>query len=106
MLASSLGAGGNSSGDLFLFFATGNRGMGVTPEGRGTRHVHMLDDGMIDEFFHAVIEATEEAVLNSMLASSTMTGRNGATVHALPHDQLVEILTRGWSPFAGQDARG
>jgi L-aminopeptidase/D-esterase-like protein len=42
----------------------------------------------------ATIEATAEAVLNAMMAAETMTGRDGNTVYALPHDQLVEILTK------------
>ena len=84
------GLGGNSSGDLFLFFATGNH---------GADGLSMVPNDGLDDIFGAVVEATEEAVLNSMLASSTMTGRDGVTVHALPHDSVVEVLRRGWSPL-------
>lgn len=84
------GAGGNSSGDIFLCFATGNR-----PPAK----VQMLSEDDIDGFFHAVIEATEEAVLNALLAAQTMTGRRGVTAHALPHDELVELLSDGWLPL-------
>ncbi len=47
-----------------------------------------------------MIEATEEAILNSMLAAETMTGRGGVTAHALPVDRLLEVLREGWSPLA------
>jgi len=85
------GAGGNSSGDLFLCFATAN----LLP----SPQVRTFDDSHIDGLFHAVIEATEEAILNSMLAADTMTGSGGVTVHALPHDRLLEVLQEGWSPL-------
>jgi D-aminopeptidase len=99
------GAGGNYSGDLFLCFATGNRGLSASeialagPSAPPTQRVATLDDVYIDGFFNAVIEATEEAVLNAMLAAETMVGRDGVTAHALPADQLVSILERGWSPI-------
>jgi D-aminopeptidase len=97
------GAGGNTSGDLFLCFAIGNRGLTLAEDdssARPTQQVAMLDDSHIDGLFHAVIEATEEAVLNAMLAADTMTGANGVTAHALPHDELLEVLRAGWSPLA------
>jgi D-aminopeptidase len=96
------GAGGNSSGDLFLCFATGNRGLPPSDSERPqpTRHaIEMFVDDHIDGLFHAVIEATEEAVLNAMLAAETMTGANDVTAHALPHDELVSVLAQGWSPL-------
>jgi D-aminopeptidase len=97
------GAGGNTSGDLFLCFATGNRGLTLSeddPSATPTQSVRMLDDSHIDGLFHAVIEATEEAILNAMLAADTMSGRDGVTAYALPPDELVEILRAGWSPLA------
>ncbi len=60
----------------------------------------MLDNSHLDGLFHAVIEATEEAVLNALLAADTMTGRDGVTAHALPVDDLLRILSAGWSPLA------
>ncbi len=85
------GAGGNSSGDLFLCFATGNR--------LPAEQVAAFDDNQIDGLFHAVIEATEEAILNSLLAAQTMIGRNGVVAYALPADRLLEVLRAGWSPL-------
>jgi D-aminopeptidase len=96
------GAGGNSSGDLFLCFATGNRGLPPSDSDKPVAPAHSVEmfvDDHIDGLFHAVIEATEEAVLNAMLAAETMTGRNGVTAHALPHDELLAVLSEGWFPL-------
>jgi D-aminopeptidase len=97
------GAGGNSSGDLFLCFATGNRGLTAAddePSAQATETLAMLHDSHIDGLFHAVIEATEEAVLNALLAADTMTGRDGVTANALPAGELLRILAAGWHPLA------
>jgi D-aminopeptidase len=97
------GAGENSSGDLFLCFATGNRGLAAPdPLGRSprTQRVDMLGGDHVDGLFYAVIDAIEEAVLNAMLAADTMTGRDGVTAHALPHDELMRVLAEGWSPLS------
>jgi D-aminopeptidase len=85
------GTGAHSSGDLFFAFATGNRGLD-----RGEREVtvRMLSDSEISPLYDAVIEATEEAILNALLAAETMTGREGNTAHALEPDLLLEALGR------------
>jgi len=85
------GTGAISSGDLFLAFATGNRGLAVE---RGELELHMLGEGEISPLYDAVIEATEEAILNAMLAAETMTGRDGNTVYALEPELLAELLRR------------
>ncbi len=54
----------------------------------------MLSDGGIAPLYDAVIDATEEAILNAMLAAETMTGRDGRTVYALDPALLVEVLRR------------
>jgi D-aminopeptidase len=79
----------NSSGDLFLAFATGNRGLG---RGGTTREVRMVADSAIDPLFEATAEATEEAIVNALLAAETMTGRDGITAHALDHDRLLAVM--------------
>jgi D-aminopeptidase len=82
------GTAAHSSGDLFFAFATGNRDLasdGVIP-------LEMLSDLEISPLYDAVIESTEEAILNAMLAAETMTGRDGNTVHALEPELLVEVL--------------
>ena len=83
------GMGERSSGDFALCFATGNPDLGAAePE----LPVRMLNDGRIDPLYEAVIDAVEESILNAMLVSDTMTGRNGNTVHGLPPDLLLQAL--------------
>jgi D-aminopeptidase len=81
------GAGESSSGDLVLAFATGNASL----ESDETIPVRMLSEASIDELFYAAIEATEEAIVNALLAAETMTGRSG-TVHRLDPDVLAEVM--------------
>ena len=57
----------------------------------------MVNDGRINAFYEAVIDAVEESILNAMLASETMTGRGGNTVRGLPHELLLEALQAGSS---------
>jgi D-aminopeptidase len=95
-IARSGGGGENSSGDIVVAFATGNRGL--RPEEAAdvpvTAQVAMLNDHHLDDLFWAAIEATEEAILNSLVAATTMTGRDGITFQALPHDRLLEVMDR------------
>ncbi len=89
------GTGGHTSGDLFIAFATGNRLLrdsGENPAGRGSYTVRVAGDLVIDHLFDAVIEATEEAIVNALIAAETMVGRDGITAHALPHDRLREVM--------------
>jgi L-aminopeptidase/D-esterase-like protein len=85
------GIGGAGSGDLFLAFSTQRTG---TPDSAGVARVSMLSDDAIDPVYEAAVQATEEAIINSMLAARTMTGANWYRVPALPHDQLREVLAR------------
>jgi D-aminopeptidase len=85
------GTAAHTSGDLFFAFATGNRGLDAS---EGEVPLRMLSDGQITPYYGAVIEATEEAILNAMLAAETMTGREGHTVYALDPAVLVELLRR------------
>ena len=87
-LARTGAAGSNGSGDYVVAFSTANR-----IEGRGPRTVTLLGNGDVSPLFLAVIEATEEAVYNSLFAATPVTGR-GRTVEALPLDRTVEILRR------------
>jgi L-aminopeptidase/D-esterase-like protein len=54
----------------------------------------MLPNFTTSPFFHQVAAATEEAIVNAMVSAETMTGRDGNTVHALPHDQLRAALMK------------
>jgi D-aminopeptidase len=51
-------------------------------------------DAHIDPLFEATVEATEEAIVNALIAAETMTGRDGVTAHALPRDRLREVMKR------------
>jgi D-aminopeptidase len=86
------GAGENSSGDLVLCFATGNGGLGGG--GEDVVGVSMLPNDRIDPLFYATIEATEEAIVNALLAAETTNGRGGRVVHRLDPDALVEVMRR------------
>jgi D-aminopeptidase len=88
------GTGGHSSGDLFLAWATGNGNVAPAAGDSSLTSLRMLPDRAMDPLFDAVIEATEEAILNALVAAETMTGRDGVTAYALPHDRLVETMAR------------
>ena len=92
------GVGETGSGDLFLAFATGNRGMGRLDEAApAVADVRTLANRAMTPLFDAVIEATEEAILNAILASPDMSAR-GVTVHALPTDLLLAALAKYGRP--------
>ena len=82
---------GNSSGDIFIAFSTAN------PKSAGASDVatvQMLANDRISALFSATVQATEEAIVNALVAAETMTGANGRTVEHLPHDRLKEVLKR------------
>jgi D-aminopeptidase len=85
---------GNGSGDLFLAFSTANE----TAAGQGgkdtVKDAKMLLNEAMDPLFEATVEATEESIVNAMVAADTMTGIEGRTVMGLPHDQLVTVLKK------------
>jgi len=85
------GTGGNPSGDIFVAFSTANPGA-AKPDANMT--VTMLPNERIDPLFAATIQATEEAIVNAMVAAETMTGVNGLRVYALPHDRLRAALRK------------
>jgi D-aminopeptidase len=95
------GTGGHYSGDLFLAWATGNRHL-PTPSGEGdtrsTVDLRMVADRLMDPLFDVTIDATEEAIVNALVAAPTMVGRDGVTAHALPHDRLLETMARYGRP--------
>jgi D-aminopeptidase len=93
------GVGENSSGDLFLAFSNGNRGMGLLGDDAPvTTTVRTIGNAHLNPLFDAVVEATEEAILNSILAADTMTGKTGTTAHALDHDLLLAALEKYGRP--------
>jgi D-aminopeptidase len=91
--------GEHFSGDIFLGFSTGNRGLssglGMPTVAAPLMHqVAMLDNSYITALFDAAVEAMEEAILNAMLASKTMVGRDGITAYGLDADRLLKALNR------------
>jgi len=81
----------NGSGDLFLAFSTANRS---TANDASEREIRMLPNDALDPYFRATIHATEEAVVNAMLAADTMVGADGLRVMGLPGDRLVDVLRK------------
>ena len=85
--------GGNSSGDIFLAFSTANPRAAIGNE-RGLTDLRMLDNEHISSLFATSVFATEEAIVNSMVAARAMTGYKGFSVKRLPHDELRNVLKR------------
>ncbi len=85
------GRGENSSGDIFIAFSTANPEAGKQD---AIANLKMLPNEKINPLFRATVEATEEAIVNAMVAAETLTGINGNTVFALPHDRLREVLKK------------
>jgi D-aminopeptidase len=83
---------GNGSGDLFIAFSTANAGA-ANPESL-THSVQTIPNDRMDPIFAAVVQATEEAVVNALVDNHSMTGRDNHRVEGLPHDRLREILKR------------
>jgi L-aminopeptidase/D-esterase-like protein len=85
------GIGANSSGDIFIAFSTANPGAWSRS---AIARLDMLPNDLMGPLLRATIQATEEAVINALVAAETMTGRDGHTAHAIPHDRLRDILRR------------
>jgi L-aminopeptidase/D-esterase-like protein len=83
------GIGGNSSGDIFIAFST------ATPQRRGGLiDARMIANDLINPVFDGTIQATEEAIVNALIAARTMVGANAFEVPALPHDALRAALAK------------
>ncbi len=85
------GIGGNGSGDIFLAFSTANtNAFSRTDE----QKITVYPNDNMNALFTATIQATEEAIINALVAAKTMTGINGNTIPALPHDSVIRILKK------------
>jgi D-aminopeptidase len=82
---------GNGSGDLFIAFSTANAGASSATK---AVDVKMLPNDSLDSVFAATVQATEEAIINAMVAAESMTGIENHHVTALPHDQLRAVLKK------------
>lgn len=85
------GYGGNGSGDIFIAFSTANEG---AYQREGKVQVDMVVNDNMSDLFEATAWATEEAIINAMVAAKTTTGVNGNRVYAIPHDVLREVLRK------------
>ena len=85
------GRGGNSSGDIFIAFSTANPEIS---KNEGIAHLEMLPNDRITPLFEATVAATEEAIINAMIAAETMQGVNGNKVYAIPHDRLIQAMKK------------
>jgi L-aminopeptidase/D-esterase-like protein len=90
-LARTESVSGNSSGDIFLAFSTANPHADAAP---GPNEVQTVSNDRITPLFSAAVEATEEAIVNAMVGARTMTGIDGHTVDALPHEDLQRLLKK------------
>jgi L-aminopeptidase/D-esterase-like protein len=86
------GRGENSSGDIFIAFSTANAV--EASKDQGVANLTMLPNDGINPLFWATAQATEEAILNAMVAAETMKGYNGNTIFALPHDRVKAALRK------------
>jgi D-aminopeptidase len=99
------GTSGDGSGDLFISFSTANPGAEIEPPKHPISpppiaHIQMLPNWSLDPLFNATIHATEEAIVNAMVAAKTMTGADGHTLTALPHSNLRALMHEKFSPSA------
>ncbi len=85
------GRGENSSGDIFVAFSTANAHAATDT---GVAHVDMLPNDRVNGLFTGTVQATEEAILNALLAAETMTGADDARVFALPVDRLMAVMKK------------
>ena len=82
----------NGSGDIFVAFSTANAEAVANESGEA--RLRMLANSDLNPLFEGVVQATEEAIVNSMIAARDMTGVNGRRIYAIPHERLQEILRR------------
>ena len=83
------GISGNGSGDIFVAFSTANA---ATASAQPTTEITVLSNSRISALFEATVQATEEAIINAMIAAETMVGRDDNRSEAIPHERLREIL--------------
>ncbi len=85
------GFGANGSGDIFIAFSTANPDAFSREE---TTQMEMVSNNKMDPLIQAAALATEEAIINAMIAAETMKGRDDNISYALPHDRLVEVMKK------------
>ncbi len=82
---------GNGSGDIFIAFSTANP---ANKQTRAIQSLKMLASAAMDPLFTAAVQATDEAIINALIAAETMSGIEGRTIHALAHDRLLAVMAK------------
>ncbi|SDN12802.1 Peptidase family S58 [Kriegella aquimaris] len=85
------GFGGNYSGDIFIAFSTANPG---AADREKAPLLKMIANDKMSGLFEATAQATEESILNALVAAETMIGKNNTTVFELPEERVIEILKK------------
>ena len=85
------GYASNGSGDIFIAFSTANSEVSNREE---KQKLEMLPNDQMSSLFLATVQATEEAIINALIAADTMIGINGNTVYSISHDRLIEVLKK------------
>lgn len=85
------GYGGNGSGDIFIAFSTANN---EAADREKDHMVKMIPNDKISRLFEATAQATEESILNALVAAETMIGKNNTTVYEMPEERVIEILKK------------
>jgi L-aminopeptidase/D-esterase-like protein len=89
-------SGEHYSGDIFIAFSTANP---QVFRRTGVAAAHLLANDQMTPLFAATVQSVEEAVLNALVAAHTLTGINGTTAHALPHDRPRRLFPNHLSPI-------
>jgi D-aminopeptidase len=92
-LAKTGGIASNGSGDYVIAVST-SKSVRIPNNEQRTMEVQLLKNSAMSPLFMATIEATEEAIINSLFAAETMTGRDGNTIEALPVNRVLEIMKK------------
>ena len=82
----------NGSGDIFIAFSTANEE--AAHNENGVAPLENLANNNINPLFEGVVQATEEAIVNAVVAGRDMVGVNGRRIYGLPHERLRDILRR------------
>ncbi|MGV7961171.1 P1 family peptidase [Photorhabdus tasmaniensis] len=85
------GVARNTSGEIFIAFSTANNDAFSRED---VRTIKILPNDKLDPLYEATINATEEAIINAMIAAKKMVGRNGNTSFSIPKDRVKEILKK------------
>ncbi|MFN8411607.1 MAG: P1 family peptidase [Anaerolineales bacterium] len=85
--------GGNGSGDIFLAFSTANS-QAETGDERGLANIQTISNDHLDPILSATVYATEEAIINALVAAKDMIGHRNVNIKALPHESLMELLKK------------